>query len=178
MTRGLVHIYTGRGKGKTTAAIGLALRAIGWGKKACVFQFLKKGACGEKKASSLLGGKLKIITFDQTHPMFYHRSLRKGHTGILREKIPHDLKLVKETLLLGNYDIVILDEIINAIKEKFVKKEDILSLIRLKFRTSEIVFTGRGAPKWLLDEADYVTEMREVRHPFLKGVEARKGIEF
>lgn len=176
--KGLIHIYTGKGKGKTTAALGLALRAIGWGRKVCIFQFMKKGINGEYKASSLLGRHLKVVTFDQTHPAFYHKSLRKKAAEILKNKICRDLKVVKEILLLGNYDIVILDEIINAIKEKFVKKSDILSLIKLKFRCSELVLTGRGAPQWLIDRCDYVTDMRLVKHPYKKGLKARKGIEY
>ncbi len=176
--KGSIHIYTGKGKGKTTAALGLALRSIGWGKKVCVFQFMKKGINGEGRAANLLGGKLKVVTFDQTHPVFYHQSLRKKAADKLKKKIPQDLKAVKEALLLGNYDILILDEIINAISQKFIKKNDILPLIRSKFRISELILTGRGAPQWLIKEADYVTNMRLIKHPHQKGLTARKGIEY
>ena len=176
--RGLIHIYTGNGKGKTTAALGLALRAAGWGMKACVFQFMKKGVNGESKASELLDKRLRVVTFDQTHPLFYHKSLRRKARATLLDKIKQDLKMVKEVLLLGNYDIIILDEIINAVKEKLVKKKDILDLINLKIRSSELILTGRGAPPWLIKFSDYVTEMRLVKHPYKKGLKARKGIEF
>ena len=176
--KGMIHIYTGKGKGKTSAALGLALRAIGWNKKVCVFQFLKKGANGEARAAALLKENIKIITFDQVHPMFYHKSLRKKSTTKLKENIQHDLKKVKETLLLGKYDIVILDEIVNCAAQKFIKKEDILSLIDLKFRRSELVFTGRGAPKWLISKADYVTNMQLIKHPYTKNLPARQSIEF
>lgn len=176
--KGFIHIYTGKGKGKTTAALGLALRAIGWGMKVCIFQFMKKGVNGESKASHLFNGRLKVVTFDQTHPMFCHKSLRKKAAEILKDRIYQDLKSVKETILLRNYDIVVLDEVINALREKFIKKEDILSLIELKFRTSELVLTGRGAPQWLIKEGDYVTDMRLIKHPFNRGLKARKGIEF
>ncbi len=175
---GLVHIYTGDGKGKTTSALGLALRAIGWDKRVCVFQFLKKGINGEAKAAALSKGSLKIITFDQTHPAFYHKSLREKARDALQKKIPSDMKAVKETLIMGNYDIVILDEIVNCIAEGLVKKEEALALINLKFRTSELVLTGRGAPKWLIKKADYVTEMRLIKHPYKRGLKARKGIEY
>ncbi|MBL7069420.1 MAG: cob(I)yrinic acid a,c-diamide adenosyltransferase [Candidatus Omnitrophica bacterium] len=177
-SKGFVHIYTGKGKGKTTAAMGLAMRASGWKMNVCVFQFMKKGISGESKASRLSGGRIKIIAFNQTHPIFYHKSVRKKAGEILRKKIEGDLKIVKETLLLGNYDIIILDEIINAIDQKFIKKKEILSLIGLKFRSSELVLTGRGAPKWLIGKADYVTDMRLVKHPYRKGVRARRGIEY
>lgn len=175
---GFIHIYTGTGKGKTTAALGLALRAAGWGMRTCVFQFMKKGVNGEYKASLMLNGRLKVITFDQTHPIFYHKSVRKKARGTLEKRISHDLKIVKEALFLGNYDIVILDEIINALKENFVEKSDILPLIRMKTRSSELILTGRGAPDWLIEECDYVTDMRLVKHPYKKGVKARRGIEF
>lgn len=176
--RGLIHVYTGDGKGKTSASLGLALRAIGWGKRVCVFQFMKKGVNGEYRASKLLHGRLKVVTFDQTHPAFYHKSVRRRAAEILKKKIPHDLKVVKETLLLGNYDIIILDEIINAIKEKYVKREDILSLINLKFRVCEIILTGRGAPPWLIKKCDYATKMHLLKHPYKKGIKARQGIEY
>lgn len=176
--KGLVHIYTGKGKGKTTAAFGLALRAAGWGMKVCVFQFLKKGISGEAKAGSMLNSRLKVVIFDQTHPLFYHLSVRKKAAEALKKKVPHDLKKVKEALLLGSYDIVILDEIINAIEGNFVKKKDILSLVNLKHRTAELVLTGRGAPKWLINKAHYVTDMRLIKHPYNKGRRARKGIEY
>jgi len=176
--KNLVHIYTGKGKGKTTAAMGLALRAAGWGMKVCVFQFMKKGSGGESKASRSLGGRIKIVAFNQTHPVFYHKSVRRRAVEILERKVKEDLKTVKETLLMGTYDIVILDEIVNAASQKFAKKRDLLSLIDLKFRSCELVLTGRGAPKWLIDKADYVTDMRLVKHPYNKGLRARRGIEY
>lgn len=175
---GLVHIYTGKGKGKTTAALGLALRAAGWGMKVCLFQFMKRGTSGEAKAERLLKGRLKIVIFDETHPIFYHRSVRQKAAEVLKKKISHDLKIAKEALLLGNYDIVILDEIINALEGDFIKKKDITPLIKSKVRSSELVLTGRGAPKWLIKMADYVTDMRLVKHPYKRGQRARKGIEF
>ncbi|NQT06681.1 MAG: cob(I)yrinic acid a,c-diamide adenosyltransferase [Candidatus Omnitrophica bacterium] len=177
-TKGLIHVYTGKGKGKSTAALGLALRASGWGMNVCVYQFMKKGVNGANKAAKFLSATLKVVTFDQTHPSFYHKDLKKKAKNILQDKITQDLKTVKETLLLGNYDIVILDEIVNAIKEKYIEKKEILSLLDLKFRTSELILTGRGAPKWLVNKADYATEMRLVKHPYYKGIKARKGIEY
>jgi cob(I)alamin adenosyltransferase len=154
------------------------MRAIGWGMKVCVFQFLKKGVNGEARAGSLLGGRLKIVTFDQTHPFFYHASMRKKATQRLKARISGDLLAVKETLLIGQYDIVILDEINNAIHDKFAEKEAIMQLLGLKLRRSELILTGRGAPKWLIEAADYATEMRLVKHPYRAGVTARRGIEF
>jgi cob(I)alamin adenosyltransferase len=173
-----IHVYTGKGKGKTSAALGLALRAAGWGNKICVFQFMKKGVSGEKRASRTFPGRIDIVTFDQTHPIFYHSSVRKEASKRLAERISRDMKVVKEAILVGKYDMIILDEIVNAIKDGFVKKGDIVSLAGNKHRLCELVLTGRGAPKWLTAMADYVTEMREIKHPYKKGEKARKGIEY
>lgn len=176
--KALIHVYTGEGKGKTTAALGLALRAAGWGRKVCVFQFLKKSACGEKKAGALLRGRITIVTFGQRHPIFFKGPLRKKTAAKLKKSIPRDLAAVKKTIRAGAYDIIILDEIINAINEGFLKKADILPILNLKTRSSELILTGRGAPQWLIKRADYATRMVAVKHPYEKGVAARKGIEY
>ncbi|MFH1753455.1 MAG: cob(I)yrinic acid a,c-diamide adenosyltransferase [Candidatus Omnitrophota bacterium] len=173
-----IHIYTGKGKGKTSAALGLAMRAIGWGMKVCVFQFLKKGTNGESKTTNLLESLLKVVTFDQTHPMFYEKHLRGAAAESLKKRFSQDLKTVQNVILEGNYAIVILDEILNAVDQDFVTKKEVLSLINSKFGISELVLTGRGAPEWLINKADYVTEMRLIKHPYTKGLPARKGIEY
>ncbi|MFH1847850.1 MAG: cobyric acid synthase [Candidatus Omnitrophota bacterium] len=178
MKRGLVHIYTGEGKGKTTAALGLATRALGWGRRVCVFQFLKKGKNGEYKTAKLFGGRFKCVTFDQTHPMFLPKRSRKKASMALRKKVLADMVAVNKAVLSGKYDIVILDEIINTLKEGYIGKEAVLSLIDNRSRASELILTGRGAAAWLLKKADYVTDMRLVKHPYKKGVLARKGIEY
>jgi cob(I)alamin adenosyltransferase len=173
-----IHIYTGKGKGKTSAALGLAMRAIGWGMKVCIFQFLKKGVNGESKISGLLEDKLKVVTFDQTHPIFCDETGRETAARTLKDGFSQDIETVQKTILEGNYDIVILDEIINAISQKFVKKKEVLSLIKSKLGISDLVLTGRGAPKWLIKRADYVTHMRVLKHPYKAGLRARKGIEY
>jgi cob(I)alamin adenosyltransferase len=173
-----IHIYTGKGKGKTSAAMGLAMRAIGWGMKVCVFQFFKKGVNGESKIADVLGDRLRVVTFDQTHPMFYEKRLQRQAYETLRSGFSEDLSKVRDVLLEGNFDIVILDEILNAIDQEFLSKKEALSLIESKFGISELVMTGRGAPKWLVSKADYVTEMRLIKHPYTKGLAARKGIEY
>ncbi len=173
-----IHIYTGDGKGKTTAAMGLAMRALGWGMKVCIFHFLKKGMGNELKLATSFNGRLKIVTFDQRHPIFLHKSLRHKAAEDLRKRLPHDLRIAKETILMGSYDMIILDEVINCLNEKFIDKKDILPIVSSKFLSSELILTGRGAPKWLISKADYVTEMRLVKHPYQKGRKARKGIEY
>ncbi len=173
-----IHIYTGKGKGKTSAALGLAMRAIGWGMKVCVFQFLKMGVNGESKVTDLMEDKLKVVTFDQTHPMFYKGPSRAAAVESLKNRFSKDMQTVQNVILEENYDIIILDEIINALSQEFVEKKDLTSLINSKLVISELVLTGRGAPKLLISKADYVTEMRLIKHPYNKGTAARKGIEY
>lgn len=180
MTRnkGYIHLYTGDGKGKTTASLGLAMRAAGWGRKVCIFQFMKKMMSGERKASVHFGKKLKIVTFDETHPIFCRKSARKRAAEILKRRISADIEKVKKILTSENYDIIILDEIISALSGNFVTKDTLISLIDIKPVRSELILTGRGAPGWLINKADYVTAMRPIKHPFTKGLKAREGIEY
>jgi len=173
LERGLVQIYTGDGKGKTSAAFGLALRAIGRGLKVYVIQFIKGGFdYGELYVVDKLPN-LKLKAF--------------GRGSFITEKPPgkRDFQLAEEALTLaegiikgGEYDIVILDEINVALSLKLVKIERVLELIKNKPRHVELVLTGRRAPDEIIEAADLVTEMREIKHPFNKGCQARKGIEY
>lgn len=176
--KGYIHLYTGDGKGKTTASLGLAMRAAGWGRKVCIFQFMKRMMSGERKASGSFGKKLKIVAFDQRHPIFGRKVARGRAREILKKRLFVDMERVKRIISRGNYDIIILDEIINAVSGKFITKEDVISLMEIKSGRHELILTGRGAPKWLISKADYVTDMRPVKHPFSKGLKARKGIEY
>jgi len=175
MARGLIHIYTGDGKGKTTSAFGLAIRASGHGKRVLILQFLKSGVkhSGEEDIAKKIG--IDIIRFKgQTTPLFDNQVNLQG----LKMSIQDALSVSIERLKDKRYDIVILDEIITALSCRLICRDDIERIIASKPSTTELVMTGRGAPRWLIHMADYVTEMRMVRHPFLKGIKARKGIEF
>ena len=173
LEQGLVQVYTGDGKGKTSAAFGLALRAIGRGLKVYVIQFIKGGFdYGELYMVDKLPN-LKLKAF--------------GRGRFVMEKLPNkeDVKLSEEALALaeqvvksGEYDIVILDEINIALNLKLTNLNEVLELIKNKPKHVELILTGRYAPKEIIDAADLVTEMREVKHPFNKGYEARKGIEY
>ena len=172
MERGLVQVYTGNGKGKTTAALGLALRAAGHGLKVLMVQFMKGSASGEFEACQRLSPFLTII--------------KAGREGFIfkGEVDPVDLKLAEEGFLLakkaiesGEYDIVILDEINMAVDFGLISLSDLLQLVDSKPGTVELVLTGRNARPELLDKADLVTEMVERKHYYVKGVPARKGIE-
>ena len=172
MERGLVQVYTGNGKGKTTAALGLALRAAGNGLKVLIVQFMKGTASGELEAAQRLSPFLTII--------------KAGREGFIfkGEIDPVDLKLAEEGFLLAKkaiedreYDIVILDEINMAVDFGLIPLPDLLQLVDSKPVTVELVLTGRNAKPELLEKADLVTEMVERKHYYAKGVPARKGIE-
>ncbi|HHV98238.1 MAG TPA: cob(I)yrinic acid a,c-diamide adenosyltransferase [Clostridiaceae bacterium] len=174
--QGLVHIYTGNGKGKTSAAVGLGIRACGRGFKVLMVQFLKGTETGE------------AITIEKLAPMFtIHRGKSTGKfTWQMSSEEKEYEKNVQNELLdyarkaaaSGQWQMVILDEIMAAIKSEMVKVEDVVSLIKDRHRDVEIVLTGRNAPNELIELADYVSEINEVKHPMNKGIAARKGIEF
>jgi len=168
---GYVQVYTGNGKGKTTAALGLAFRAIGRGLRVCFFQFIKNGPYGEK----LLADKLvPLITMIQS-----------GRPGMVssesseldRQEAQKGLEHARKLLVSGDYDLVILDEINTAVSFGLIDLEQVLELIRIKPQRVELVLTGRYAPEQIIEAADLVTEMNEVKHYYHKGVPARIGIE-
>lgn len=173
LKKGLVQVYTGNGKGKTSAAFGLALRAVGNGFKVLIIQFIKGG---------FDYGELHVVK------ALPNTELRAFGRGKFIEKTPpgkEDIKLAKEgfdfakkMVKSGDFDVVILDEINVAIHLKLLKVDDLLALIRSKPAYVELILTGRNAPSEIIGVADLVTEMREVKHPFASGVSARKGIEY
>lgn len=170
--KGYVQIYTGEGKGKTTAAFGLALRTLGHGGSVFVVQFMKKGKTGELRALSAFGDRIKIT---QTGPAGFLNDDNRDSFVLSAKRGLSDLK---RALLSGEYGLVIADELAVAVGLGLIPVEDVLELIRNKPSGPELVITGRYAPQELLDAADLVTEMREIKHYYKKGVRARKGIEF
>jgi cob(I)alamin adenosyltransferase len=172
LKRGYVQIYTGNGKGKTTAALGLALRAAGNEFSVFIGQFMKGQDYGELKAAARLAPFVTIEQFGQ--PTFVHvdkateEDIRLAQEGLDR---------CREAMLSGIYDIVILDEVNVAIFFKLVTTEQVLQLLKEKPESVELILTGRYAPQDLIEKADLVTEMREIKHYYTQGVLARKGIE-
>jgi len=173
---GLVIVYTGKGKGKTTAALGIALRAVGYNQKVCMIQFIKGSwHYGEMTSSRRL------------EPDFELTAIGKGFVGIMDDKssIEDHKKIAKEALRVAQekiqsnaYNIIILDEINYAINLGLIELEDIIELISNKPDRVSLVLTGNHARDELIERADLVTEMREIKHPFKSGIRAKKGIDF
>ena len=170
MNFGFVHVYTGNGKGKTTAAFGLALRAAGSGYKTFIGQFLKGVKYGELEIERFTGGLVKVKQFGK--PDFVHEITEEDI-----ELAKQGFEECKKAVFSGEYQIVILDEINVAIYFKLIETKDVLELIKNRPEGVEIVLTGRYAPNELIEIADLVTEMKEVKHYFQKGIQAREGIE-
>ena len=170
LKRGLVQVYTGNGKGKTTAAWGQAMRASGQGLRVGIVQFFKGKGSGEAKMARKL--KLDVYSFCPVHPFF------GGKKEKLRKECQEGLVFVKEMIQNKKYDIIILDEINIAMKDRLMEVNEVLSLIKKKPKEVELILTGRGAPKKIMEAADLVTEMREIKHPYQKGIKGRRGIEY
>ncbi|MCA9827270.1 MAG: cob(I)yrinic acid a,c-diamide adenosyltransferase [Nitrosopumilus sp.] len=173
---GLTIVYTGKGKGKTTAALGIALRATGYGKKICMIQFIKGSwHYGEMDSSKRLEPEFEMI------------AVGKGFVGIIDDKNPREdhQKIAKEAVRISNekiqsgkYDIVILDEINYAVNLGLIPVEDVLNIIKSKPQEVDLVLTGNYATDKVIEVSDLVTEMKEVKHPFRQGIKARRGIDF
>lgn len=167
----LIQVFTGCGKGKTTAALGLSLRAAGRGLKVYIAQFLKCGDTGELKSLK----KIKNITIEQFGSKYFVKQKPKKKDIEQAEK---GFKKVCGILSQKKYDVVILDEINIALKLGLISCKDFLIAIKKAPKDKEIIMTGRFAPAELIKIADLVSEVKEVKHYFQKGIRARKGIEF
>lgn len=172
LNHGYTQVYTGNGKGKTTAALGLAFRAAGRGLKVCFFQFIKGGGpYGEHLSCEKLA---PLLTMIQT-----------GRPGwVNKDDITEDRRVVQEAfvqarqiLVSGEYDLVVLDEINGAVSFGLLDETQVLELISLKPLQVELVLTGRNATERVIEAADLVTEMRDIKHYYKAGVPARTGIE-
>lgn len=172
MIKGLIQVYTGDGKGKTTAALGLALRAAGRNMKVLIVQFMKKWDYGELHSVKLIPN-ITLETFG-TKEFVYKGKAKK----IDYEEAEKAFSFGAKGMQSGNYDIVIFDELNMALYYELLDLKEVVKKIKEKPLNVEIVITGRRAPKEIMEIADLVTEMNELKHPFQKGVEARRGIEY
>jgi cob(I)alamin adenosyltransferase len=172
MRKGYIQVYTGNSKGKTTAALGLALRAAGAGLKVFIAQFIKKRRCSEHKALERFSD---LITFKQ-----YGTGFLKGDKPTIPEinAAKKGLGEIKKLISSSEYDMVILDEINIAVHHKLFSVDELLKVLDTKPAGVELVLTGRYAHKKIIEKADLVTEMKEIKHYLQKGIKARAGIEF
>ncbi len=175
MDKGLIHVYTGKGKGKTTAAVGLAMRAAGHGKKVLILQFLKSKTEDSGEITTAKKSGIKVIKFKGQTPPFFNPKVKLSE---LKKSVKEAIALSIKKIKSSNYDLIIMDEFNNLVSSGYVTIRDVKKIIKEKPEGLELVFTGRGASKELMKIADYATEMRMVKHPFNKGVKARKGIEY
>lgn len=175
MSKGLIHIYTGEGKGKTTSAFGLAKRAAGHERRVLILQFLKSRTKDSGEASSARKLGITVIKFEnQTSPLFDKSVSPDDLKRSVQEAIDRSITEIRD----GGYDLVVMDEFNTVLGSGYAEMSDARKVIEAKPEELELVFTGRGAPDELIELADYATEMRMIKHPFEKGVKARKGIEF
>ena len=173
---GLVIVYTGNGKGKTTAALGMALRAIGYDHKVCMLQFIKGSwHYGEMDSSKKLEPNFELI------------AIGKGFVGILDDNSPREehekyaaeaLRICREKIFSEKYNVVILDEVNYAINLGLIDVQEIIKIIKDKPANLDLVLTGNHAKEEIIELADLVTEMKEIKHPFKSGIKAKKGIDF
>ena len=174
--KGLVIVYTGNGKGKTTAALGMALRAIGYDHKVCMLQFINGSwHYGEMDSSKKLEPNFELI------------AVGKGFVGILDDNSPREehekyaaeaVRICREKIFSEKYDVIILDEVNYAITLGLIDVQEIIKIIKEKPSELDLVLTGRDVKEEIVELADLVTEMKEIKHPFKSGIKAKKGIDF
>jgi len=174
--QGLVLINTGDGKGKTTAALGTVLRAVGYGHRCLIVQFIK---------GSWTYGELKSIK--RLEPEVEFHRMGKGFVGIIDDELPREehekaareaLEFAKQKLASGDYRLVLLDEVFVAVGLKLISTQDVLDLMDARPRHTNLILTGRGAPPEVIERADTVTEMREIKHAYRKGILAQRGVDY
>lgn len=185
LDRGLVQLYIGDGKGKTSAALGLALRAAGHGLRVCFIQFLKGGwQSGEVEAAGRLAPEIEIHRFgaakwgDASEAPNGTPWWELPPSEQDRDRAGEGLAFAHRALTGGEYDIVVLDEVLAALKAQLISLDEVTDLIRARPESVELVLTGRVAPPEIVEVADLVTEMKSEKHPFERGVGARRGIEY
>ncbi len=173
MKKGFIQVYTGNGKGKTTAALGLALRAAGAGSRVFIAQFIKKRRCSEH---DIIRNRLSdLITVRQFGKGLI---LKRKATSTDRNAAQKGLVEIRKAIASGEYNIVILDEANVAVHYNLISLEDLIEIMKEKPQDMELVITGRYADEKVIELADLVTEMKEVRHYREKGTKARRGIEY
>ncbi len=174
--KGLLIVYTGNGKGKTTAALGMTVRAVGYDWKVSIIQFIKGSwKYGELDGIKKLAPNVELTAMgegfvgiiDDTKSFEEHRNAAKKAVATVLEKIKS-----------GQYNLIILDELNVAVSLGLVMQDEVEDIVAAKPENLHLVITGRGATKWLIEKADLVTEMTEIKHPYQKGILAQQGVDF
>lgn len=175
-TKGLIHVYTGEGKGKSTAAFGLVVRALGHKKRVAIFSFLKdsKTRYGEMEAFARLFPELIYIRFENASPLFNKSVTLEDLKRSVNESFDKALEIIKEKQI----ELAVFDELNICMRYGYIDTKKVLDFLKNKPDNLEIVITGRDAVDELIEIADYVTEMKMIKHPYNRGIKARKGIEF
>lgn len=176
LDKGLIQVYTGDGKGKTTAAIGQGIRAYGNGLKVIMVQFLKSGYTGELKVIEELGENFKLYRFEKKRDFIWN--LSDAEIEEVKQEVRQGFEFVKEVIAEGKCDVLILDEMMGVLSNGFITVDELKAELLSKKTNMEIVLTGRNVPEEIVEAADLVTEMKLIKHPFEKGIGARKGIEY
>lgn len=172
--KGLVHIYCGNGKGKTTAAVGLAVRCAGGGGRVLFYQFLKDGKSGEINSFRFLDG---ITVFSGYKSTKFSFNMTEHEKRLAAEHYMSDFNKIRAMVNNSSYDMLVLDEAIHAVNLGYITLSAMLGFIDSKPEVTELVLTGRNPSKELIDRADYISEITKIKHPFDRGVNARKYIE-
>ncbi|MBQ3405246.1 MAG: cob(I)yrinic acid a,c-diamide adenosyltransferase [Oscillospiraceae bacterium] len=173
-TDSCVHLYCGNGKGKTTASVGLALRACGAGKRVLFTQFFKNGSSSEISALKSHEG-VTVYVCENYHGLWHRMDeeqrarAREDYTGLLRRVLSEAKK---------GYGLLVLDEAVSACKRGIIPESELIDFLKNRPEGLEVVITGREPSDALMEQADYITEMKKLRHPFDRGIAARRGIEF
>lgn len=173
--KGLIQIYTGDGKGKTTAAIGLAVRARAQNLRVGYIYFHKEPEkWGDTEHGILAELGVDIFGFAKKHPRFF----KDVTIEEIRQECLEGLEFIKKVYQENKYDLLILDEINISMREEFLKEEEVLEILEAKPEGLELVLTGRGAPVKIIERADLVSEIKAIKHPYDRKIQRRKGIEF
>ena len=172
---GLIQVYTGGGKGKTTAAVGLAVRAVAHRLRVCYIYFHKnpnRYKYGEQGILKKLG--IDVFGFAKKHPSFY-----KGvRSDDIRKECLEGAGFIKKIFQRNKYDLLILDEILISVRDGFLKEKEILNILDSKPKNLEIILTGRGATEKIIKKADLISRIEKIKHPYDVGTKRRKGIEY
>lgn len=175
LKQGLIQVYTGNGKGKSTASIGQGIRAAGRGLQVYMVQFLKSSDSGELHIIKNIDN-FEVFRFERPRGFFW--TLNDQEKEELQEDIDKAMDFVEDVVKNKKCDVLIMDEAIGSINNGLIKMDRIVEILKNKPQNIEIVMTGRNIPDEIKEVADYVTEMKEIKHPYHQGIDARKGIEF